>query len=267
MRRAALALALLLASCAVWPPAGADDAGDDDAPDGDAPDDAADDDASGDDDDSTGTPDADGDGIADGQDCAPDDPTVYPGALELCDGRDGDCDGQVGDGLGGLPDERDGDADGVPLCAGDCDDGDPGTYPGASEVCDGVDRNCDLVAEEVPTGAPQEMFIHSPGHLYVTILSVDAGCAIYVAMDTPVSIPDMVGEVHLVVGTEVDVGTVPPCRSMHFTSTSCGTPFSSLDPAAYRVTQTATNLWHLEHEDGVDTDYNDVVFQALVEER
>ena len=39
--------------------------------------------------------DADGDGAQDGDDCAPDDPQAYPGAVERCDLLDNDCDGAV----------------------------------------------------------------------------------------------------------------------------------------------------------------------------
>jgi hypothetical protein len=52
--------------------------------------------------------DSDGDGyIAD--DCGPLDPAVYPGATELCDGTDNNCDGTVDEGCGGGPVDSDGD--------------------------------------------------------------------------------------------------------------------------------------------------------------
>ncbi len=61
-------------------------------------------------------------------DCVPED--------EECDFMDNDCDG--------LTDEDfDADGDGWTTCGGDCDDGDPNTYPGAEELCDGKDNDCD----------------------------------------------------------------------------------------------------------------------------
>ncbi len=76
-----------------------------------------------------------------GGDCDDTDPSVYPGADEVCDGADNDCDGEI--------DElSDTDADAVTTCQGDCDDTDPTVYPGADEVCDGADNDCDGEIDE-----------------------------------------------------------------------------------------------------------------------
>jgi hypothetical protein len=56
---------------------------------------------------------------------------------ELCDGLDNDCDEIV------PPNEADDDGDLVRVCAGDCDDTDGTTHPGAVQLCDGIDNTCD----------------------------------------------------------------------------------------------------------------------------
>ena len=168
--------------------------------------------------------------VADASDCADDNPDIHPGAVELCNRKDDDCDGEIdedpevagsfypdedGDGHGdqdaevtracsapdgyttshddcddaeitvnpdvledctnGRDDDCDGDTDedesgalawpdadddgwgadegaigacsapeeGYSLATGDCDDADPLAFPGADEICDGVDNDCD----------------------------------------------------------------------------------------------------------------------------
>ena len=82
--------------------------------------------------------DEDGDGYYSDIDCNDHDSITYPGAPELCDGKDNDCDGTV------PAEEVDGDGDGVSKCDGDCNDGDAFVNPSAYEIPgDNVDDNCD----------------------------------------------------------------------------------------------------------------------------
>ena len=102
-------------------------------------------------------PDDDNDFAADSEDCAPKDPDVYPGADEVCDGKDNNCNYVVDEGF------FDTDGDGWKDCVDEDDDNDgsndfqdcapldPAAYPGAEETCDGVDNDCDVdIDEEFP---------------------------------------------------------------------------------------------------------------------
>ena len=89
--------------------------------------------------------DADGDGYSPSAgDCNDSDASVHPGAPELCDGKDNDCDGST------PINEADDDYDGSRVCDGDCDDNDERTRPGIPEYCDGdeKDNNCNGVVED-----------------------------------------------------------------------------------------------------------------------
>ena len=44
--------------------------------------------------------------------------------------------------------DRDEDGDGLTGCGGDCDDSNPGVFPGAAEMCDMVDQDCDGAFDE-----------------------------------------------------------------------------------------------------------------------
>ena len=109
--------------------------------------------------------DSDGDGYGDPgsldcthpeEDCDDGDPAVHPGADEICDGKDNNCDGALDE---GCDDDRDSFCDGAMvfvkgdgLCSmggGDCDDTDPKVNPGHLEIKgNGVDDDCDGQVDE-----------------------------------------------------------------------------------------------------------------------
>ncbi len=84
--------------------------------------------------------DDDGDGLNDDQgDCDDADPASFPGAAEVCDGRDNDCDGGIDDG-----DFQAETCDGLDNdCNGSIDEG-----IAEVEACDGIDNNCDGAIDE-----------------------------------------------------------------------------------------------------------------------
>ena len=97
-------------------------------------------------------------------DCDDTDAAVNPSAAEVCDGIDNDCDSDIDDDDSSLDastatwwytdDDGDGygDIDATLLCdqpsstvtnSDDCDDSDAAVNPSATEVCDGIDNDCD----------------------------------------------------------------------------------------------------------------------------
>ena len=111
----------------------------------------------------SGALDRDGDGWPADEDCDDEHESVFPGAAERCNGVDDDCDGTVdvdaedagswfldgdGDGFGAgeAVTACDQPAQGVTV-SGDCDDEDIQVHPDATEVCDGVDNDCDGVTD------------------------------------------------------------------------------------------------------------------------
>ena len=119
--------------------------------------------------------DADGDGFVLGEDCDDSDSDVFPDAVEICDGFDNNCDGQADEGvLITFYADSDNDGFGSPyittlsceLPVGyattgtDCDDTYTQTYPGATEICDDKDNDCDNSIDE---DLEQEFYVDSDG--------------------------------------------------------------------------------------------------------
>jgi hypothetical protein len=102
-------------------------------------------------------------------DCDDTNPSTYPDAPELCDGLDNNCNGRT-DGKNEIEQlfwyaDQDGDGFGDPLsevldCAppeadwidmgDDCDDSMDAVFPGATEICNGLDDNCIGGIDEAP---------------------------------------------------------------------------------------------------------------------
>ena len=98
--------------------------------------------------------DADGDGFTEDVDCNDADIQVSPEAMELCDGIDNNCDGNIDEEVTTtFYGDSDGDGFGNPIVtsstcavlegwsenASDCEDTNPLIHPNADEVCDGID--------------------------------------------------------------------------------------------------------------------------------
>lgn len=128
-------------------------------------------------------PDQDGDGFGDagggelscepitgmilqGGDCDDADALIHPDAAERCNAIDDDCDGEGDEGLEpgiyyldtdgdgyasdfAMPEYACNDAEGYTPERGDCKPDDPGVHPGAMEIDNGIDDDCDDMVDEV----------------------------------------------------------------------------------------------------------------------
>ena len=132
--------------------------------------------------------DLDGDGYDNTEDCDDDDPLISPNSEEICDGLDNNCDGQIdedvlipfyadsdGDGFGNpeIINEACSIPSGYATNGTDCDDGNNQSYPGAEEICDGEDNNCD---EEVDEGLNIDFFVDSDGDGFGDDNNILSGC-------------------------------------------------------------------------------------------
>ena len=119
--------------------------------------------------------DADGDGYLYSEDCDDENPQIYPGNVEICDGVDNNCNNEVDEGVLNtyyLDEDEDGFGDetqtiercepplGYGPIGGDCDDLNNTVYPGAVELCDNLDNDCNELIDE---GLTETYFADSDG--------------------------------------------------------------------------------------------------------
>ncbi|MEC7985360.1 MAG: putative metal-binding motif-containing protein, partial [Myxococcota bacterium] len=126
--------------------------------------------------------------VLSGNDCDDSDESIFPGAAEICDERDNNCDGNTDEELGSLwHKDEDGDGYGdndvlVQACTApegfiergeDCDDSDDAIFPGASEICDGIDNNCNEAVDENGT---LQWYLDADGDGYGDIAQPTSSC-------------------------------------------------------------------------------------------
>jgi large repetitive protein len=127
-----------------------------------------------------GYADGDGDGFAACEDCDDGEAAANPDGVEVCDALDNDCNGLLNDDATDAPTwYADADLDGhagtnltLVQCdapagylavADDCDDLDATSFPGATELCDEADNNCDGAIDE---GVGQTWYLDADGDGY-----------------------------------------------------------------------------------------------------
>lgn len=115
-------------------------------------------------------------------DCDDNNNAIYPGATETCNSIDDDCDGSTDEGLTFTTYFADADGDSygdagtnTQTCNGqpfgyvsnsnDCNDNNNAISPAATELCNGIDDNCDGTTDEGCGGCPDPGQINGPAQL------------------------------------------------------------------------------------------------------
>ncbi len=250
--------------------------------------------------------DADGDGYTWATDCNDADPAINPGATEVCNGIDDNCDGNVDEGVTTtFYADADGDSYGdaamtIEACeapAGyvadntDCNDADAAINPGATEICNGADDNCDGNIDE---GVLITFYADADGDAYGDAAMTTEACeapAGYVSDNTDCNDADATvnpGALEIC-GNGIDencdgnideddvtasfdvIGVVPACANdgVYFMSTSTGTGLTYQWYRNTNIIEGATSdtyfpekqgYYSLEVSNGSCTDLTDLLY-------
>jgi len=130
--------------------------------------------------------------VSDDADCDDGDAEIWPGAEEICDEQDNDCDGDTDENVTSTYyEDADGDGYGTEsnaqaACspsvgytdmAGDCDDSDGTISPNATELCDEVDNDCDGDTDEGDAADVDTWYVDADSDSYGDPTSVTTDCS------------------------------------------------------------------------------------------
>jgi hypothetical protein len=132
--------------------------------------------------------------ILQGGDCNDQNAQVNPAAPEVCNSVDDDCDGLIDDGFTPVLLVTDADGDGFGSTSGmsmigcppvanfapsfdDCNDTDPGVHPGAVEVANGRDDNCNGKVDDAVAMMPSEPGVMTPTTPATPAPAAESSCA------------------------------------------------------------------------------------------
>ncbi|MBI5756026.1 MAG: SBBP repeat-containing protein [Nitrospirae bacterium] len=126
--------------------------------------------------------------VSNSTDCNDGNASINPGAIEVCNGVDDNCNGQTDEGVQNIY-YRDADSDtygnvsvttqactqpsGYVSNSSDCNDGNASVYPGATEVCNGIDDNCNGQTDE---GVQNTYYRDADNDTYGNILVYTQAC-------------------------------------------------------------------------------------------
>ena len=143
--------------------------------------------------------------VADATDCDDTDALVFPGGAEVCNGYDDDCDGVIdpatsldasiwyadtdGDTFGDLGNTTRACTQpaGYVTDTTDCVDTDAAIFPGATELCNGLDDDCDAVIDPPSAFDAQTWYADTDGDTYGDAATTTVDCSLpagYSADDT-----------------------------------------------------------------------------------
>ncbi|MDP2306270.1 MAG: MopE-related protein [Pseudomonadota bacterium] len=184
--------------------------------------------------------------VLDGDDCDDSSAEAYPGNPEVCDERDNDCNGVVDEGVtftwyGDIDGDGYGDTTlvqeacdqpaGYVGTADDCDDAVPSVNPGATELCNGDDDDCDGTVDEADATDASTWYADADADGWGATGSATRACAAPAGY-----VPD---------GTDCDDGRA----ATHPTATEyCNTYDDDCDGTIDEADAADAVTWHLDYD-------------------